>query len=89
MLPLLFVGFNPVTVMFAVFFYGVANYRHISTLYLCVKMLAYFIVGLWVLPYGIWPVVLAHIIVDTLVTYNLSNWLTVEEEPRERKLPSL
>ena len=80
LLPLLFVGVNLFTVTLAVIFYGVANYRHISTLYLCVKMLSYFIIGLWILPYGIWPVLLAHIIVDTLITYNLSNWLTVKED---------
>ena len=86
LLPLLFIGINPLTVAVAALLYGIFNCTNFSKLYCAVKMLAYFIVGLWVLPYGIWAVVLAHIIVDTLVTYNLSNWLDLNDEDAVKNL---
>lgn len=80
LLPLLFVGIDPVSVGVASILFWVYNYPKFSKLYCTVKAIAYFLVGLWILPYGIWPVVLAHIIVDTLVTYNLSSWLDLKDE---------
>lgn len=89
LLPLLFVDINLLSVTIAALLYGLSNYRYLSNLYCVVKMLSYFVVALWVLPYGLWAVVLAHMVVDTLVTYNLSNWLSAEDDESERKLPSL
>jgi len=79
LLPLLFVGITPLTVGIATILFGVFNCSNSSKVFCAVQMLAYFIVGLWVLPYGIWPVVAAHIIVGTLVTYNLSSWLDLND----------
>lgn len=86
LLPLIFIGINPLTVGIAAILFGWFNYPKLSKLYCSVKMVAYFIVGVWVLPYGIWAVVLAHIIVDTLVTYNLSNWLNADDEKFDDKM---
>ena len=86
LLPLLFIGINPLTVAIAAILFGVFNRAKFSKLYCVVKMLAYFIVGLWVLPYGIWAVVLSHIIVDTLITYNLSSWLDLNDEDAVKNL---
>ncbi|NOX42689.1 MAG: hypothetical protein GXP19_03005 [Gammaproteobacteria bacterium] len=80
LLPLLFIGIDPLSVGIASILFWVYNYPKFSKLYCTVKTIAFFIVGLWILPYGIWPVVLSHIIVDTLVTYNLSSWLELEDE---------
>jgi len=80
LLPLVFIGIDPLSVGIASLLFWIYNYPKFSKLYCSVKAIAYFVVGLWILPYGIWPVVLSHIIVDTLVTYNLSNWLDVDDE---------
>jgi len=80
LLPLLYIGIDPISVGAMSIVFWIYNYTRLSKLYCTVKAAAYFLVGIWILPYGIWPVVLSHIIVDSLVTYNLSSWLDLEEE---------
>jgi hypothetical protein len=67
LLPLVFIGINPISAAVAALLFGAAHYPSFPWRYCVPKSLAYFFVALFVLPYGIWSVVVAHLLVDVAV----------------------
>ncbi len=67
LLPLLYAGVDPVSAVVAAFLFGLAHYLFFPGLVCIPKGVAYFFVALFILPYGIWSVVLGHLIVDAVL----------------------
>lgn len=66
LLPLLYIGINPVSAAVAAFLFGVTHYPMFPWHTCIPKCVAYFFVALFVLPYGIWSIVVAHWLLDAL-----------------------
>lgn len=64
LLPLLYVGISPVSAAVAAFLFAVAHYPVFPWRYCIPKGTAYFFVALFILPHGIWSIVVAHLLVD-------------------------
>ena len=64
LLPLLYLGINPVTAVVAATLFAAFHYPSFPWHYCVPKGIAYFFVALFVLPYGIWSVVTAHLLLD-------------------------
>jgi uncharacterized membrane protein len=64
LLPLFYVGISPVSAAVAAFLFAVAHYPVFPWRYCIPKGIAYFFVALFILPHGIWSVVVAHLLVD-------------------------
>jgi TPR repeat protein len=72
LLPLLYIGITPISAAIAAVLFAAAHYPLFPWRYCLPKGIAYFFVALFVLPLGIWSVVLAHMIIDlTLVIISL------------------
>jgi uncharacterized protein len=64
LLPLVFIGINPISAALAAALFGAAHYPSFPWRFCVPKGIAYFFVALFVLPYGIWSVVVAHLLID-------------------------
>jgi uncharacterized membrane protein len=64
LLPLLYIGVSPVSAAVAAFLFAVAHYPVFPWRYCIPKGIAYFFVALFILPHGIWSIVVAHLLVD-------------------------
>ena len=67
LLPLLYIGINPLSAAVAAFCFGVMHYPLYPWQACVPKGIAYFFVALFVLPYGIWSVIVAHLSVDAIL----------------------
>ena len=67
LLPLLYIGINPLSAAIASFLFAVAHYPVFPWRVCVPKGIAYFFVALFILPHGIWPVVVAHLLIDLFV----------------------
>jgi len=67
LLPLLYIGINPTSAAVAGFLFAAAHYPLYPWRYCVPKGIAYFFVALFILPYGIWSVVVAHLFLDVAV----------------------
>lgn len=79
LLPLFIIGINPVTVLITTVLYSAYHYSNFPRTFLYIRGVAYFMVGLWILPYGIWSVLFSHIIVDVIIAAGLPKWLGLGE----------
>ena len=66
LLPLLYIGINPVSAAVAAFLFGLFHYPAFPWRYCIPKGIAYFFVALFLLRYDIWAIVLGHLFVDFL-----------------------
>jgi hypothetical protein len=64
LLPLLYIGINPISAAIAGLLFAAAHYPLFPWKYCIPKGITYFFVALSILPYGIWSVIAAHLIVD-------------------------
>ena len=85
LLPLLYIGITPVSAGVAAFLFALAHYPLFPWRYCVPKGVAYFFVALCILPYGIWSIVVAHLIVD-VTTFVLILFLQLEGRPTWRRL---
>jgi hypothetical protein len=85
LLPLLYIGINPVSAAIAGALFAAAHYPSFPWKYCVPKGVAYFFVALWILPYGIWSVVVAHLILD-LTLFGLEYLVRFEGKPSWRNL---
>ncbi|MCI0745325.1 MAG: sel1 repeat family protein [Verrucomicrobia subdivision 3 bacterium] len=85
LLPLLYIGINPVSAAVAGLLFAAAHYPFYPWKYCVPKGIAYFLVALWVLPYGIWSVIIAHILLD-LALFALVFVIHLEGRPSWRRL---
>ncbi len=85
LLPLLYIGINPISAAVAAFLFAVAHYPSFPWRYCLPKGIAYFFVALFILPYGIWTVVVAHVIADVAAFAGML-LVKVEGKPTWRRL---
>jgi prepilin-type N-terminal cleavage/methylation domain-containing protein len=64
LLPLLYLGVSPISAAVAASLFAVAHYPAFPWRYCLPKGMIYFFVALFILPYGIWSIVVAHLLVD-------------------------
>jgi len=64
LLPLLHIGISPVSAAVAALLFAAMHYPMFRWRYCVPKGIAYFFVALYVLPHGIWSVIIAHLLVD-------------------------
>jgi membrane protease YdiL (CAAX protease family) len=85
LLPLLYIGINPFSAIVAAVVFAVLHYPSFPWRYCVPKGVAYFFIALFVLPYGIWSVIAAHLLLDAtvIVLFALSR---VEGKPALRRL---
>jgi hypothetical protein len=74
-LPLLIFGITPINVLITATFYGFYHYTNQLIGYGIMKAITFSIVCMWILPYGIWPVVASWALVDFILTLSLPKWL--------------
>ena len=67
LLPLLYLGINPFSAAVAATLFAAFHYPFFPWRYCIPKGLAYFFVALFILPYGIWSVVFAHFLFDSIL----------------------
>jgi len=85
LLPLLYIGLNPISAAIAAAVFAAAHYPVFPWRYCLPKGIAYFFVAIFVLPRGIWSVVVAHLLVDTAM-FGLILLTKVEGKPTLRRL---
>ena len=85
LLPLLYIGINPASAAIAASLFAAAHYPFYPWKYCVPKGIAYFFVALWVLPYGIWSVIAAHVLLDVAL-FGLELLIHSEEMPTWRRL---
>jgi len=64
LVPLLYIGVNPTSAVVAALLFATVHYPAFPWRYCVPKGIAYFFVALFILPLGIWSVVVAHLFVD-------------------------
>lgn len=69
LVPLLWTGIDSLTAAIASVFYGLFAFRHYSNSMVITRSLAYFLLILWVLPHGLWMVVVAHAVAEIAIRY--------------------
>jgi hypothetical protein len=67
LVPLLYTGINVVSAGVASILFAVAHYPSFPLRYCIPKGVAYFFVALFILPYGIWSVIAAHLLLDVAI----------------------
>ena len=85
LLPLLYFGITPISAAIASALFAAAHYPLFPWRYCVPKGVAYFFVALFILPLGIWSVVLAHLIID-LTLFIISLLFQVEGKAIWHKL---
>lgn len=66
MLPLFYLGFSPFYGVLLATLFAMIHYPTYPTWTLAPKAVAYFCVGMFILPhFGIWPIVAGHLILDS------------------------
>jgi uncharacterized membrane protein len=85
LLPLLYFGITPISAAIASVLFAATHYPLFPWRYCIPKGIAYFFVALFILPLGIWSVILAHIIID-LTSIALSLLFRVEHKDIGRRL---
>ncbi len=88
LLPLLYTGINPISAAVAAFLFAVTHYPSFPWRYCLPKGIAYFFVALFIVPYGIWTVVVAHLLVD-VGTFTGTLLFKVEGKPTWRRLAKI
>ena len=63
-MPLLYFGISPASAAVAASLFAAAHYPSFPWRYCVPKGIAYFFVALFVLPHGIWSIVVAHLLMD-------------------------
>src|SRR6185312_5078560 len=85
LLPLLYVGITPISAAIAAALFAAAHYPSFPWRYCIPKGVAYFFIALFVLPAGIWSVVIAHLIIDlTAIGFGMISEL--DTRPASRRL---
>jgi hypothetical protein len=64
LLPLAYIGITPFSAAVAAVLFAAAHYPQFNWPFCIPKSVAYFCVALFLLPYGIWSIVTAHLLVD-------------------------
>src|SRR5207302_8887404 len=85
LLPLLYLGISLPSAAVAAFLFAAAHYPVFPLRYCIPKGVAYFLVALLILPYGIWSVVVAHLFLDVAL-FGLILLAKVEGKPTWRRL---
>lgn len=67
LLPLLYVGISPISAAVAAFLFAVSHYPSFPWRFCLPKGVAYFFIALFILPYGIWSVIVAHLFMDAAI----------------------
>jgi hypothetical protein len=85
LLPLLYVGINPVSAAVAALLFACIHYPVFPWRYCVPKGVVYFFVALFILPHGIWSVIVAHFLVDVSM-FGLGFLSKIEGKPILRRL---
>ena len=78
LVPLLWIGINPLTATIASVLYALLTFHHHTHSMVITRTAAYFVLILWVLPHGLWMVVVAHAIAEIAIRYLFPYWFTIE-----------
>jgi len=83
LVPLLWLGINPLTASVASVLYALFICCRQSRSMAITRSVAYFVLIMWVLPQGLWIVVAAHAVSELTIRYLFPYWFTVETATQE------